>query len=140
MKKETISTLGLILISTITSIRGLLHYIKGGMPDIIQTLLSIVYIICWMIVAYYYGKAGSKKFIIFTLLFWITGLIIAVVNYYTDYFMLIGITTYVVGWLPLYGVSRYFRSISLIVEPIIATAIILISTILAYIFGKRSGK
>jgi hypothetical protein len=140
MKRETISVLGLILISTITLIRGLLYYIKGGMPDIFQTFLSLACILCWLLASYYYGKAGRKKFLVFTLFFWSIGLISNVVSYYTEHFLFLGIIIYVIVWLPLYGISRYFRTFSLIGEPIITSFIILLPTVLAYIFGTRSSK
>ncbi|NDL67538.1 hypothetical protein [Anaerotalea alkaliphila] len=139
MKKEMISVLALALISTLSLIRGFLHYIKGGMPDALQTLLSVACIIFWLAASYYYGKAGRRKFLIFAIFFWLFGLTIISLNYYTEGFLLMGYMTYVVVWLPMYGISRYFRSISLMAEPMITTVIVLLPTIFAYLLGRGSG-
>lgn len=138
MKRESIGVLGLILISTITLNRVLSHYIKGGKPDILQTLLSIACILCWMLASYYYGKAGSKNFLIFTLSFFSIGFLIQGVYHYTEQIYLLTILTYVIMWLPLYGIIGHFDRDSFLTEPISATVILLLlPTALAYILGKR---
>lgn len=128
-----------VLITSVpVSVINFSAYLKGGDPDAVQILASIIYVVIWGVYGFLLGRRGMR-FAKFATYYWGIGTLLYTVAYSLD-MLLVGLPILFILAGPLYGLTYFYELPPGIAPVIINTLIVYSFSMLGYRVGKRLGK